>query len=216
MWSTGGGIWLGGTGSPAEQPSGFLVTLSLHMPASRTQTNRKRKPQCFLWRALSCGESDEFVSTVPPLWMRAGGFSLMSWAPSCQSEVISHHHRLPCAEVTHSPQHQPTGYCWTFQPKLPQTPAKELLASESVWVSVGPAPGKQSRSSLAKNAQIRFCSAFNWCWTVVVWTVESGAEWMGWERSLSGLPGVVVLSSWYFFPPYFAASFVIVICVVTV
>lgn len=38
-----------------------------------------------------------------------------------------------------------------------------------------------------------------------MWTVEVGAEWMGWERSLSGLPGVIVLSSWFLFP-YIAAS----------
>lgn len=64
----GGRIWLGGTGSPAEQPSGFLVTLSLLMSVSRTETNRKRKPQCFLLRALSCGESDAFVSPVDESW----------------------------------------------------------------------------------------------------------------------------------------------------
>lgn len=149
---------------------------------------------------LPCGQE-----LVAPHWC----------TPFCQSEVISHHQRLPRTDLWHYPQHQPSGYCWTYQPKLPQTPAKELLASESGWVSEGPTPGKQSKSSSAKNAQIRFCSAFNWCWIGVVWTVEVGAEWMGWERSLSGLPGVIILSRWLFSPillPVLWLSFVLWLC----
>lgn len=204
----GGRIWLGGTGSPAEQPSGLLVTLSLHTPVSRTQKNRKRKPQCFLLRALSCSESDAFISCLPCGWELVAPH----WcSPFRQSKDISNQQRLPRAEVWHSPQHQPSGYCWTFQPKLPQTPAKGLES-----VSVGPVPGKQSRSSLAKNPQIKFCSAINWCWTVVVWTLECELwklDLNGWDER-GAFQVCLVLSRW--FPPapappcYFGASSVIV------
>lgn len=118
----------------------------------------KRKPKCFPLRSITCCEEIyHFASLLPPLWTRLGVSSQARSLRSVRSRQPPPGHRgvQRCCSAS---------ACWVpseLPARAPQDRCQETLASESGLASVGSAPGKQSKGSAAKAAQIKSRSGFN-------------------------------------------------------